>query len=310
MKVHAYRGVVITFALAGCSNERPPPAPHAAESPRQVEVETAKHIDYPSAYRAKLSHGAELYLPTWFGGGREGYDVIVHFHGLGKLQEHNIETTKIDAAMVSLNRGVGSDAYARAFADGADFNAFLAEVDAEIAKAGRAGKNGHRRRLALTAWSAGAITVSKLMQDQAVFDEVDAVLLADGLFTSFTNVQKRTMNTAPLDKWVAYADLAKKNERMLAITHTAIPTGDYPSVTEVVGKLLEMDHVDKTATSAEVIPHMKETFTVDTGSLHVKGYDGLLAGDHIRQIQEMGRTLYPHLLARWERSAPPSAPTK
>lgn len=307
MKVHSYRGVVLAVAVLGCESGHPPPAPRAAESPRQVEVETPKRIDYTTAYRAKLSHGAELYLPPWFGGGRDGYDVIVHFHGLGKLQEHNLETTKIDAAMVSLNRGVGSDAYARAFADGSEFIAFLAEVDSEIAKANRVTPGLHRRRLALTAWSAGAITVSKLMGEKEVFDQVDTVLLADGLFTSFTNVKKRTMNTTSLDKWVTYIDLAKKNQRLFAITHTAIPTGDYPSVGEVVTKVLEMASIEKTPSSAEKIEHMKETFTVDNGNFHVKGYDGVLAGDHIRQIQKMGETLYPYLLERWE---PKTAPTK
>ena len=44
---------------------------------------------------------------------------------------------------------------------------------------------------------------------------------------------------------------------------------------------------------------------VDRGAFHVKGYEGVTAGDHIKQINAMGETLYPYLKARWE---PPAAP--
>jgi hypothetical protein len=45
---------------------------------------------------------------------------------------------------------------------------------------------------------------------------------------------------------------------------------------------------------------MHETYVVDRGAFHVKGYEGVTAGDHIKQIHAMGETLYPYLKARWE----------
>jgi hypothetical protein len=54
---------------------------------------------------------------------------------------------------------------------------------------------------------------------------------------------------------------------------------------------------------------MHETYTVDRGAFHVKGYEGVTAGDHIKQITAMGETLYPYLKARWaeQDAAPPPA---
>jgi hypothetical protein len=301
--------------VSGCSTDRPPPVKTIDASPREPVIETPKRADATTPYRAKLSHGAELFMPTWFAANKGGYDLIVHFHGLGKLQEGNLDRCQINAAVVSLNLGIGTDGYSNAFRDPKSFEKLLSDTQEEIDKSGRV-SNAKIRRIALSAWSAGFVSVSKIMSDPSNAEKIDAVVLADGFFTSYTNVKKKVINTASLERFVALADSASKGDKLFAITHTAIPTADYPSVEETVAKLLEMTSNTKTPSSAIGPKNMHATYTVDHGAFHVKGFEGITAGDHIKQITAMGETLYPYLKTRWEQqdaagaSAKPSAPAR
>jgi hypothetical protein len=298
----------LAVAFAGCANDRPPPPARdgSDRAPREAVVEGPKHLENATPYRAKLAHGAELYLAPWFSTRHATYDLIVHFHGLGKLQEGNLERSQLNAAVVSINMGIGTDGYASAFRDPQSFQRLLAETQEEIDKSGRA-PGARLRRVALSAWSAGFVSVAKIMSDPANAEKVDAVLLADGFFTSFTNLKKRTINTASLERFVALVDVASKGQKLFAITHTAIPTSDYPSVEETVAKLLELTSSAKTPSLGVGPRNMHQTYTVDRGAFHVKGYEGVTAGDHIKQITAMGETLYPYLKARWaEQDAAPT----
>jgi hypothetical protein len=304
--------VLCTFVAAvaatatGCT-ERPPPVKSAEASDRPARepvIETPKRAESTTPYRAKMKGGAELYLPAWFTPNKAGYDLIVHFHGMGKLQEGNLGRCPINAAIVSINMGIGTDGYGRAFADPESFRKLVAETQDEIDKSGRA-PSAKVHRIALSAWSAGFVSAAKIMSDPTNAEKIDAVVLADGFFTSFTNVKKRVINTPSLERFVTLADAASKGDKLFAITHSSIPTQDYPSVEETVAKLLEMTSNTKTPSTNVGPRNMHETYVVDHGSFHVKGYEGVTAGDHIKQIQAMGETLYPYLKARWEQ---PEAP--
>ncbi len=291
-------------SLGACSHDRPSPAPARSASPperapRVAEVETPKALEAATAHRASVGRGAELYLPPWFSPKRGGYDLIVHFHGEGRWQHANVEHAKLNVAVVSVNLGAGTDPYAKAFKSPDAFDRLLAETQAEVARSGRA-DGAELRRIALSAWSAGFSSVSRVMTE-SVTPRVDAVLLADGFFTHFTDPKKRTVNAAGLEKFARYAEGARRGEALFAITHTTIPTGPYPSVQECVAKLLAMIDMTKTPAVALGPRDMHQIYTVDDGSFHVRGFEGTQATDHVKQLHAMGETMYPWLKARWEK---------
>lgn len=308
MTVHFRRVVALCAPLCllggGCSNDRPPPPARtvdAAQSPRESAVETPKQIQTATAHRAKVGHGAELYAAPWFSARRGTYDLIVHFHGLGKIQEGNLEKVHINAAVVSVNLGAGTDHYSNAFRDPQSFPKLLADTHEELVKSGRIGEKAQLGRLALSAWSAGYVSVERVMSEPSNAEKVDAVLLADGFFTSFSDRKKRTINTKPLDRFVKLAELAERDEKLFAITHSSIPTVDYPSMDEVCGKFLELLSMPKSPSKLVGPRNMHETYAAERGSFHLKGYEGITAKDHIDQIRAMGETLWPYLRERWEK---------
>ncbi len=296
-------------AVVGCAHDRPPTPPASSttaapeRTPRTVEVETPRELETVAPFHANLGRGAELYLPPWFTAKKGGYDLIVHFHGENRWQVANIERSRLNVAVVSVNLGAGTEPYSKAFKRPESFDRLLADAHAEIVRSGRAqGRGGEApqlRRLALSAWSAGFSSVSRVMTD-AVVQRVDAVLLADGFFTNFTNAKKRTVNARALEKWVKYADDARHDEKLFAITHTTIPTGPYPSVQECVAKLLEMLQLPKTPAVTTGPRDMHQFYLVDQGSFHIRGFEGTRAKDHVKQLHAMGETMYPWLKSRWD----------
>ncbi|MBX3259106.1 MAG: hypothetical protein KF782_05400 [Labilithrix sp.] len=291
-------------ALGACSHDRPTPAPARSasppeRSPRTAEVETPKQMEAATAYRASVGRGAELYLPPWFAPKRGGYDLIVHFHGEGRWQQANVEHAKLNVAVVSVNLGAGTDPYAKAFKSPDAFDRLLTDTQAEVAKSGRA-EGAQLRRIALSAWSAGFSSVSRVMTESFT-PRVDAVLLADGFFTHFTDPKKRTVNAAGLEKFARYAEAARRGDKLFAITHTTIPTGPYPSVQECVAKLLSMIDMAKTPAVALGPRDMHQIYAVDDGGFHVRGFEGTQASDHVKQLHAMGETMYPWLKARWDK---------
>lgn len=330
LKAHrnfALRAVPFALAMLGlgmlssaCSNDPPrPPAKDASagggRAPRNAVVEEANALEATSAIRVALTslRGTQLYIPPWFSAKQGGYDLIVHFHGLGKIQEANIERAQLNVAVVSINLGAGTTPYAKPFQRHEVFEEILEEAQAEIEKSGRA-PNAKLRRLALSAWSAGYVSIAAVMKNPNVAQRVDAVLLADGFFTSFTNLRKRTVNEHGIEPFARFAEAAERDEKLFAITHTTIPTGNFPSVQECVDKLLEMTALGKVPSSAVGPREMHEIYLVDRGSFHVRGYEGRTAKAHVLQIQAMGETLYPYLKARWDKqdqvaaAPPPSSP--
>jgi hypothetical protein len=291
----------------GCNDHPPPPPKNPDASPREAVVESPKRIEASAPFRTKLSfHSAELYLPTWFSPKQGGYDLIVHFHGLGKLQEGNLDRSQINAAVVSINLGVSTDLYSNAFRDPQSFQKLVAEAQEEIEKSGRA-PNAKVRRIALSAWSAGFVSVAKIMSEPSNVEKIDAVIVADGFFTSLSNLKKRTVNSASIERFATLAQAATKEEKLFAITHSSIPTVDYASTEETAAKLLEMTSSTKTPSKSVGPKNMHETYAVDRGAFHVKGYEGVTAGDHIKQITAMGETMYPYLKTRWEQAQPAGA---
>jgi hypothetical protein len=293
--------VTAAMVIAACSHERPPPPPRSADASEKRKVaEVAPIVENAEPYRAKLGfHAAALYLPTWFAPRNGGYDLIVHFHGVGTLQETNLEHARVNAAVVTVNLGVSTDLYANAFRDPASFEKLIAETDEEVGKSGRASR-AKASRIALSAWSAGFASIAKIMSDRTNAERIDAVVVADGFFTSLSNTKPRAVNGPSIERFAVLAEAATKDDKLFVITHSSIPTSTYASTGETAAKLLEMTSSTKTPSKQVGPGKMRETYAVDRGSFHVKGYEGVLAGDHIKQITAMGETTYPYLRTRWE----------
>jgi hypothetical protein len=246
---------------------------------------------------ARFGH-AELYVPSFFRPIDGTYDVVVHFHGMSSLQEDNFERARINAAVVSVNLGVASDAYANAFRAPGSFDALLAQTHRALADMGRI-RGARLGRIALSAWSAGFASVGAILRQPGVSDRVDAVLLADGPHANY--IAPHRVNDAAIERWRLVAEAAMRGEKLFALTHSSIPTVGYPSTTETIGELLRLTSVEKVPTDATGPRGMRAIYESHQGDFHVEGFEGQTAKDHIDHIKAMSETLLPYLHERWSR---------
>jgi hypothetical protein len=272
----------------------------------------------PSVSRVKPGRGpgagGVLDVPKSFVPRATGaFDLIIHFHGNTDLALESYESVGLDAVFVVYNLGNGSGKYEERFINPTKLDEVLSRV---VTKMGERGLPQPRvRRLALVGWSAGYGAIIRILADARQADRVDAVILLDGLHTSFREGTK-IIEEANLGGVIAFAERAKKNEKMLVVTHSNIDPVDYLSVKDTVDHVLSRVHVTRhteegvtampTLSAIEgVLPKdemkpLEPRSAARKGDLIVQGYGGNEARHHIAHLVQMSIIALPHLVHRWQ----------
>lgn len=240
-------------------------------------------------------HAGDLtvWVPSELAVTGNAFDVVVHFHGASENQEKNAAESGLRAVFVSANEGMGSTPYARAFEKPGALDRALDLAIRTVDASGHldASQGPPRvRHLALSSWSAGGAAVKQVIGRDRDVERVDAILLADGLFSRFTgDPRAKEIETKPLDPFVRFARRAMAGEKVMVITHTAIETPQYPNVKECTDVVLE----------ALDLPRSEEAvYSLDHGELHVRGSAGKGPRDHVEQIRALDEA-YALLARRW-----------
>lgn len=296
-RIFATLVVATTCACTPQAQERTPPPPPVLEAPVAAALPAAE-VDLGEAFRDRASY-AEVYIPAHLAIRQGHYDLVVHFHGIPKLQEDATARANVSAVIASVNVGTQSGPYGAIFRQKAIFPDMLEKIEAVVRKRPNLA-NVTRGRLALTGWSSGAAAVTALLAN-GFGKDADAVLLADGLFAAYVDPKRKTIYQKTLEPVADYVERAKRGETLFVLTHTSIPTDGFPAMPDTTGELLKMTHLEKKAPKSEKGPcSSKVLYEVHEGNAHVTGYDGMLAGDHISQIKHMDESEFSYLRDRWK----------
>jgi len=299
-------GLVLTGALA-CARS----LPHRGEEARPgvatvhagaIETKDAGAQPAPTVkgepYR-KTQGDLAVYVPDEVAVHEGRFDLVVHFHGNAKLQEANVEEADLHAVVVSVNEGEGSTSYSRKFTGERALDRVTEFAEKELAASGRVSGQVQVGRIALSSWSAGGAAVHRILETQP--ERVDAVLVADGIFSTYADPGKREVNTKPLEPIVQFARLAADGKKLFVLTHTDIDPSQYPSVKECTDVVLGALALEKGAPPAAAPPAGgNPMYATDRGELHVRGFDGKGPQDHIAQIKALDDA-YGMLKKRWSR---------
>ncbi|MFO0639469.1 MAG: hypothetical protein U0183_09695 [Polyangiaceae bacterium] len=286
------------FAFAGCgapkASSPTTTAPPTSGPPRPThEVVSAENPEH-----RKHTGAAEVLVPARLALVEGAYDTVVHFHGGPKLQEEALERARVSCVVVSVNVGVQSGPYGTAFHPPSALPALLDHVEKVVHETPGLAE-AKRGRLALSAWSAGAASVSAVLANGSG-SAADAVLLSDGLFTGYVDPKKKTLFTKGLEPVAAYVERAKRGEVLFVLTHTSIPTEGFPSMPETAGELLRLTGLEKRAPASARGPATSNVlYEAGQGRAFVTGYDGQTAADHISQIKTMHLVHFAKLREAW-----------
>jgi hypothetical protein len=242
------------------------------------------------------------------------YDVVIHFHGNTELVEQSFAHAKINAVFIPQNWGLGSGVYETRFAGPRAFPELLARVQAAMEKRGLRG--ARLGRVALTAWSAGYGAVLRILEQPALAERIDAVILLDCLHIGRV-AGKRRPAVEQLGPWERFARAAMDGRRLLTITHSDITPDAFVGAHDTTDLLLRRLGVLRYAGGEEaVIPALPAVEGVlpkrlrlplqplslaDRGQLFVRAYAGDEPEHHIYHLMEMATIALPDLSRWWKR---------
>lgn len=270
------------------------------ESTRRHERLTAR--TYPGFQRTTVTVAnapVDLFIPARIRG-RRSVDVIIHFHGAAWIAQQAVIGLKNPAIVATVNLGAGSGVYDRSFRDPAVFDSLIAQILADVRSA--TGQTVESKRLILTGYSAGHGAIRAILREPRHFNRVAAVLLMDGLHTSYVPEGKPlaaggTLDSTNLLAVARFARDAVEGSKRLLITHSEIFPGTFASTTETADWLVWRLEVPRLPVLRWGPRGMQQLSNVHAGRLMVRGFAGNTAPDHVDHYHAMPELLRD-LLAR------------
>lgn len=297
--------LLVAAGVMGCAPigaQAAPPAPASqnpspmVEATRTHERLTAMELDgVRRSFQGPGGRPVELLVPDRARAG-DAIDVVIHFHGAAWLPHLAVARQADPAVSVVVNLGAGSGTYHRAFADPVVFDSLLAGVTREIATA--TGRVARLRRLTLVGFSAGHGAIRAILREPRHFSTVDAVLLLDGMHTSYvpegTVLEKGgALDTTNLVAFTELARAAMRGEKRFVVTHSEIFPGTFASTTETADWLLRALDLERTPVLRWGPRGMQQLSEVRAGRFEMLGFAGNSGPDHIDHLHAM-----PELLAQ------------
>jgi hypothetical protein len=265
----------VSLAPAGATPAEQNPSPMVEHTRAHPRLKDEK----PEGRREKLTTGT-LFIPKGVQG--ERVPLFVHFHGAPWLAE--VAAAKWGkAAVITVNLGSGSAAYARPFANPEAFPALLKEAET---KAGvRFGQVG------LTAWSAGYGAVREILKADGPAGRVSFVLLLDGLHAGYEGGKPGPLESklvaADLEPFLRFARDAAAGKKQLIVTHSEVFPGTFASTTETADYLLREVGVKRTAVLRWGPMGTQQLSEARRGKLLVAGFAGNSAPDHVDHLHAL-----------------------
>jgi len=218
------------------------------------------------------------------------FDLVVHFHGAAWLPHQAVSRLGASSVAAAVNLGAGSGGYHRAFAEPATFDSLISAVTREVSAAGA--KSARVGRVTLVGFSAGHGAIRAILRDARHFAAVDAVLLLDGMHTSYvpdgTVLDKGgAIDTTNLTAFADFARAAIRGEKRFIVTHSEIFPGTFASTTETADWLLRALSLRRTPVLRWGPRGMQQLSEVRAGGFEVLGFAGNSAPDHVDHLHAM-----------------------
>jgi hypothetical protein len=225
-------------------------------------------------------------------------DVVFHFHaGHAAEPEYRAAGLRVVVADITLP-GFGTTPYWNLMDDPNRFDQWKSMLVHDLSK--RAGRPIAIRHIALVAWSAGFVTVQRILAQKKHYDEVDAVILLDGLHCGYVHhAPTRRADLGVLSAFVRFAKDAAAGKKLFVFTHSSIQTfaDGYASTTEVADALAPELGMTWTPDARPGPPGAIRS--ADLGDAHLRGFAGEQPKDHVAHDHFIGVVLKTWLAPRW-----------
>jgi len=271
--------IVLLLCVSAFAQQSQNPSPmveHTRPHPRLPQAT-------PEGRREKLELGT-LFLPAGLRL-KSPVPLFVHFHGGTWLPE--VAAARAGkTAVISIQVGSGSGAYAKPFSDAKLFPRLIAEAET---------KAGVKfSPVSLTAWSAGYGAVREILKVPEAYARVERVLLIDGLHTGYVggkpgqgSAQESQLETENLQVFLKFARDAVAGRKQMIVTQSEIFPGTFASTTETADWLIAQLGLKRKAVLKWGPMQTQQLSEVRAGKFLLIGYAGNSAPDHVDQLHSL-----------------------
>jgi hypothetical protein len=267
-------GLPAAAPLAQQAQNPSPMVEHTRPHPRLTE-------EAPAGQREALELGT-LFVPK---GVKKKARLVIHFHGGALIPE--VAAARLGGtAVISMQLGSGSGAYAKPFADPQLFARIVAEAEA----------TSHLTfsPIILTSWSAGYGAVRAILRVPKNYARVDRVLLMDGMHASYVGDvpgtgpdQESVLVPEDLQTFLDFARDAVAGRKRMIVTHSEIFPGTYASTTETTDWLVAVLGLKLKAVLKWGPVGLQQLSEARSGQFRLLGYAGNSAPDHVDELQAL-----------------------
>lgn len=247
-------------------------------------VAVGNRIDLTSKLNLDTNTGqfAQIFVPDYFSVLQDGkYLLVFHLHSASWAAENEVYKSKTNAVLFNIHLGGFSNSYHAYFADQNNFQAILTLVAEELSS-NNIIENPEVESLIITSFSAGYGGVREILKNQTHYDNIDALILADGLHS---NLESDLMKEQMQD-FLHFAIDARDNKKIMLLTHSNILTYTYTNTTETADYLI--NNINLVRESYNSVDEIGTQYSKsDSGFFHVKGYMGTTAEDHMKHLYNM-----------------------
>jgi hypothetical protein len=219
----------------------------------------------------------------------ESYDLLLHFHGgeaMRRVVAPEMPAGETPLVLAAVDAGVGSQAYAEAFAGAQPLEELLGTVGAALAPA-------RLRYLVLSGWSAGYGALREILREHPTVP--NALVLLDSLHSAY-GPDGQSLVEESLAPFVAFARRAQSREAVMVLTHSEIRPPGYASTSEVASHLI--DELGGKRSYAGLLPlrGVEAKTRWDDGLVSVRGYTGASKEAHCAHVAMLGDILRDDVL--------------
>jgi hypothetical protein len=236
------------------------------------------HVKY--GYEYPLAEGV-VFIPRYLKIRGNEVDVLVHFHGAAWAIEEQLFRSKKRAVLVSVSYKGLSEAYRRPYEDREKFANLLDESLSKLREA----TGNYRlqwRRVGVSAFSAGYGAVREILKEPRYYAIITDLVFADSIHTGYTpDGAVEQDNLAP---FLQFARDAAAGKKKMFLTHSEIEPKTYASTTETSNYLIQGVEGKRKPAHGTNRRKMKLLSRFDMGGMHVRGYAGNTAPDHMDHL--------------------------
>jgi len=295
LRVSAGAGAQVPVPPAGAQN----PSPMVEHTRAHERLEPRELPGSRRSFAGPLGKPVDVFVPDGVRGSRP-IRLVIEFHGSPFIPDYAVSRLRENSVAAVVSLAPGSGVYDRTFRDPAAFDTLVASIRREVGDVlGRVADVGS---VTLVGYSAGHGAVRAILRDSTHFARIDAVLLLDGLHTSYvpegTVLEKGgALDTTNLVAFERFAREALRGKKRFLITHSEIFPGTFASTTETTDWLVQALGLRRTPVVRWGPRGMQQLSEVHAGRFEIMGFAGNSAPDHVDQFQAL-----PEMLERlWRR---------